>query len=55
MFCLIGGNFGFVLQREADVVEALEQAVADEFVNRKCGGKARLSVTLRFSRSMVNW
>ena len=43
MGCLVCGNFGFVLKRQADVVQSVEQAMADEFVHGE-GGEESLVV-----------
>ena len=53
--CLVGGDLGFVLQRQADVVQAVEQAVAAESVDLELRVKPYSSVSVRFCRSTVSW
>src|SRR6516165_4968960 len=36
----VGGNLGFVLEREPDFVQSFEQAMTGEFVDRKGGRKS---------------
>ena len=48
---LVGRNFRLVLQREADIIEAFEQAVAGEFVDLEAGGES--AVVLDFALFQV--
>jgi hypothetical protein len=40
MLRLVGSNFGLVLQREANIVQAFEQAPTGEFIDWEASGEA---------------
>src|SRR5579863_3368403 len=42
MRCFIGANFGVMLQREADIVEPVQQAVSYKFVDGKLGVESQV-------------